>query len=74
MESILVDDNGKVHKTHNTFALYGIECIKYRTLEGFIFKGIECIIFCTHSGVVYKRTTNTNTTHYEFANKTMLIP
>ena len=58
MESILVDDNGKVHKTHNTFALYGIECIKYRTLEGFILK----------------RTTNTNTTHYEFANKTMLIP
>lgn len=58
MESILVDDNGKVHKAHNTFALYGIECIKYRT----------------QLGVVYKRTTNTNTTHYEFVNKTMLIP
>ena len=54
MESILVDDNGKVHKALNTFALYGIECIKYRTLEGFIFKGIECIIFCTHSGVFLK--------------------
>ena len=58
MESILVDDNGKVHKTHNTFALYGI----------------ECIIFRITSRVILKRTTNTNTTHYEFANKTMLIP